>query len=243
MFDYQADWVTAIQPQGAGLSALWAAFAWYSALRELGQDVDIIPPTADLSGYALVVLPCLPIVSSALARRLASFAGQVVIGPRSGSRTDEFAIPVGLPPGPLRALFPSVVTRVESLPPGLSHQGQGWHAARWLEELEGDAIPELTTADGKVACWRHGAVRYLAAWPEPDLALTVLHRALSDAGLAVQQLPPGLRLRRAGNRTFVFNYSTETCLLPPTLTGDLVLGTRELPPAGVAVLAPAPPAG
>ncbi len=243
VFDYQADWVTAIQPQGAGLSALWAAFACYSALRELGQDVDIVPPTADLTGYALVVLPCLPIVAPALAERLAAFAGQVVIGPRSGSRSDEFAIPDGLPPGRLRAVFPGVVARVESLPPGLNHRGDGWHAARWLEELEGDATPELITADGNVACWRHGAIRYMSAWPEPDLARTVLHRALSDARLTMQQLPPGLRLRRAGDRTFAFNYGTEACVLPASLVGDLIIGTRELPPAGVAVLAHAPPAG
>ena len=238
VFDYQADWVTAIQPQGAGLSALWAAFACYSALRELGQDVDIISSGADLSGYAAVVVPCLPIASAGFVRRLAAFAGQVVIGPRSGSRTDEFAIPDGLPPGPLRAVFPGTVTRVESLRPGLSHAGDGWSAAHWLEELEGDATPELITTDGKVASWRHGAVRYVSAWPEPDLARTVLRRTLEDAGLPCHDLPPGLRLRRAGDRTFVFNYASEPRVLPGSVTGTVILGSPTVPPAGVAVLAP-----
>ncbi|MGB7407338.1 MAG: beta-galactosidase, partial [Pontixanthobacter sp.] len=39
VFAYDAEWVTAIQPQGEGLSALWAAFRTYEALRELGLNV------------------------------------------------------------------------------------------------------------------------------------------------------------------------------------------------------------
>ncbi|MFN5821456.1 MAG: beta-galactosidase trimerization domain-containing protein, partial [Novosphingobium sp.] len=106
IFSYEADWVTGIQPQGQGLSALWATFDCYTALRELGLDIEILPPGAPLDGYALCVIPCLPIAPAALLERLAGFDGQVVIGPRSGSRTDEFAIPAGLPPG---ALFPAKV--------------------------------------------------------------------------------------------------------------------------------------
>ena len=100
VFDYQAEWVTAIQPQGAGLSALWAAFACYTALRELGLDIDIIAPDAPLYGYRLCVIPCLPIVSDALAANLKAFQGQVIIGPRSGSRDADFAIPAELAPRP-----------------------------------------------------------------------------------------------------------------------------------------------
>ena len=36
VFSYPAKWMTQIQPQGAGCSALWAAFHCYSALRRLG---------------------------------------------------------------------------------------------------------------------------------------------------------------------------------------------------------------
>ena len=128
VFEYQADWVTTIQPQGAGLAALWAAFACYSALRELGLDVDILAPDVPLDGYAMCVIPCLPIVSDAVVEGLAKFPGQVVIGPRSGSRDEDFAIPPRLPPGKLQALFPGKVTHVESLRPGLIHPGQGWQA-------------------------------------------------------------------------------------------------------------------
>lgn len=236
VFAYDADWVTKIQPQGAGLSALWASFACYSALRRLGLSIDIIPPGAPLDGYAMVVLPCLPIVPDALVEQLERFAGQIVIGPRSGSRDADFAIPEGLPPGPLQALFPGKVVRVESLRPGLIHPGAGWEIAHWREDLETSSQLEICAEDGTPACWKHGQTRYLAAWPEPSLAAEVLRRAAGDAGLALHALPEGLRLRRAGNRIFAFNYATQHTELPPSIQGSLVLGERRLPPAGVTVL-------
>ncbi|MBS0255358.1 MAG: beta-galactosidase [Proteobacteria bacterium] len=238
VFDYPAEWVTTIQPQGKGLSALWAAFDCYTALRRLGLDVDIVAPGAGLAGYALCVVPCLPVVPEALMAELAQFAGEVVVGPRSGSRDADFAIPEGLAPGPLRDLLGLTVARVESLPPGLEHPAADgrWAIARWYEEVEGEARPELTSADGRVAVWRHQRRRYLATWPTPALAGAVLERAARDAGLATTPLPEGVRLRRAGNRTFAFNYAAEPRELPASLAGRVVLGERRLPPAGLCVL-------
>jgi beta-galactosidase len=236
IFAYEADWVTKIQPQGAGLSALWAAFACYSALRKLGLNIDIVPPAASLEGYALVVIPCLPIVPEQLVDELKRFPGQVVIGPRSGSRDADFAIPEGLPPGPLQALFPAKVVRVESLRPGLVHPGEGWEIACWREDLETSGRPELIAADGTPACWKHGNLRYLAAWPEPELASAVLARAADNAGLQLHALPEGLRLRRAGSRTFAFNYAAQAREVPESVAGHLFLGERHLSPAGIAVL-------
>ena len=236
VFGYDSDWITGIQPQGQGLSALWAAFWCYSALRRKGLDIDIVPPGAPLDGYALVVVPCLPIASAAFTAQLDAFAGEIVIGPRSGSKTDEFAIPLPLPPG---ALFPATVARVESLRPGLMHAGKGWEIARWFEHVESAAEAELVAEDGAVACWRAGKRRYLAAWPEGALIDEVVARAARGAGLLLHDLPEGVRLRSAGARTFAFNYSAAPATVPASVAGDLVLGTRALGPAQVAVFASA----
>ncbi|WP_296679932.1 beta-galactosidase [Novosphingobium sp.] len=236
VFSYDADWITQIQPQGRGFSALWAAFECYSALRRMGLNVDIVPPGRSLDGYALCVVPCLPHVPEGLVGELQNFAGQIVIGPRSGSRTAEFAIPDGLAPGVLRPLLPLKVTHVESLPPGLSHQGDGWHAARWLDHAEGDAEAEFVAADGTVAGWRYGRTRYLASWPERDLVDALLGRAAGDAGLACHTLPDGVRLRRAGELTFAFNYSAMAAELPRSQAGTPILGARRMDPASVCVL-------
>lgn len=236
IFAYDAEWMTQIQPQGEGLSALWALFDCYSALRRLGVNVDIVPPAADLADYAMVVVPCLPIVPTALAKALEQFQGQIVVGPRTGSRDADFCIPDNLAPGSLSPLLNLTVTRSESLAPGLKHDGDGWAIARWLDHVEGDAEPELTAMDGTVACWRNGKARYLASWPQGALLDEVITRACGDAGIATTPLPEGLRIRRTGNYLFAFNYSAGKIALPDAFEGEVMIGARTMPPASVMVL-------
>ena len=202
VFAYEAEWITQIQPQGEGCSALWAAFRSYEALRRLGLNVDILSPGhTRLSDYPLIVMPCLSIVGEDLAARLAAHPGQLVIGPRTGSRQADFAMPANLAPGPLAKMAGVTITRSETLRPGLEHPGEGWAIRRWLDHGEGPAEPELVADDGTVASWRHGRVRSCAAWMEGDYALEVLFRAARDAGLPVELLARGQRRRSfAGGR-------------------------------------------
>ena len=235
VFGYDAEWITQIQPQGEGLSALWAAFDSYRALRKLGLNVDIVSPKADLSQYKLVIVPCLPIVPDELTRSLQAFKGQLIIGPRTGSRSSYFRIPDELPPGPLQSQIPIKVTRSESLRPGLEHQGDGWAIARWLDHVEGNMEAELVTNDGVAACWKHDRRRYLATWPQGAVLDKVVARAVSEAGLQAVELPDGLRVRRTANYTFVFNYAAYKVAIPDAITGTPIIGLRKLSPAGFAV--------
>ncbi|MGX7953543.1 beta-galactosidase [Tsuneonella sp. HG249] len=215
IFAYDAEWVTATQPQGEGRSALWAAFACYTALRRLGLNVDILPPDASLVDYGLVVIPGLPIVPEVLAENLRNYGGQVVIGPRTGSRNEEFAIPASLPPGHLRELIGGRVTLSESLRPGLASAGAGWEIAHWLDHLEGDAVPELVANDGAVACWRNGRTRYCAAWPEAALIETIVEAAAIDGGLPASKLATGQRMRTTERQRFVFDYAVAKLEIQP----------------------------
>ncbi|WP_232842925.1 beta-galactosidase [Allopontixanthobacter confluentis] len=237
VFAYLSEWVTQTQPQGEGASALWAAFNCYRAARKLGLNVDIIRPGAPLDAYGLVILPCQPIVEDNFARQLQGFTGQIIIGPRSGSKTDEFSIPDNLAPGPLQSVFSGVVTASESLRPGLVHQGQGWDIGLWLDHLDTQATAELVADDGTAACYRAENIRYLAAWPKPALIAEVMKRAARDAGLEVVRMPKGMRMRQSGNYRFVFNYSAAAQPLPDAISGELVIGDRLVAPGGVAVLA------
>ncbi|ABC62834.1 beta-galactosidase [Erythrobacter litoralis] len=206
VFAYDAEWITQIQPQGEGLSALWAAFDCYSALRELGLNVDFVPPGASLEGYALVVVPCLPHVPEASIAALRGSGAQVVIGPRSGSKTAELTIPDALAPGALREVIPLRVVRSESLRPGLVHRGDGWELTRWLDHAEVDAEAELVSDDGVAACWRSGRFRYAAGWLTGSLLRQIVGRGAEDSGLEAISLSRGLRKVTTGRGVFWFNY-------------------------------------
>ncbi|MEB3414440.1 beta-galactosidase [Alteriqipengyuania sp. WL0013] len=204
VFAYDAEWVTQIQPQGEGCSALWAAFRSYEALRRLGLNVDIVSPAADVALYPLVVIPCLPILPDGFAQRLAQLDGQLVIGPRTGTRDPDFAIPDAQP---LADLLGGEILLSETLGRGIAHEGDGWAVTRWLDHFEGEADAELVAEDGTVACWRHGNTRLCTGWPEGALISEILTRAALDAGLPTVPMPAHRRRRDCGHTVFTFDYS------------------------------------
>ena len=220
MFDYASDWVTEIMPQGQGFSALRIAFEFYSALRRLGLDIDIVAPAASLGGYALVVVPCQPILTADFAARLDASGASVVVGAASGGKTEHFAIPDTLPPGPLQAVLPIKVSRVETL--------RGTPCA-WIEQIE----TELREVSPGV--FASGRFHYLACYPAEAERDALLLRLAQAAGLEPHPLPEGLRLRRTANLVFAFNYAATAQALPAGLIEQPLLGGAMLEPAGVAI--------
>ncbi|WP_435417964.1 beta-galactosidase [Parerythrobacter aurantius] len=213
VFAYDAEWITQIQPQGDGLSALWAAFECYRALRARGLNVDFVAPGDSLEGYGLVALPCLPFVPDDALAALEGCTAEIIIGPRTGSKTADLTIPDRLAPGVLRDLAGVTVVRSESLRPGLHHAGPEFSLTRWLDHVEGPASADLLCGDGTVACWKHGRVRYLAGWPVGSLIDKVVERALTDAGRCEPRLEPGLRRVATTKGDFWFNYGPDTAVV------------------------------
>ena len=207
VFDYASDWAWATQPQGRDFSYFGLAFDMYRGLRRLGLDVDILPPdTADLSGYALVLAPGIATISAPLMAALRAFQGTALLGPRTNAKTAEFAIPLPLPPN--LPDLDAVVARVESLPPDVTVPLQGGGAFhRWREKLEGSAEVVESTQDGLPALLRAGGLHYLCGWPDAAALDRILTQLCHGADLPTHPMPHGLRRRRAGDVTFLFNYN------------------------------------
>ena len=223
VFDYASQWAWEVQPQGAGFDHFALAFHLYRALRSLGLDVDVLPPDADdLSGYGLVLVPSLLTLADPLRAALAAAEGLVLTGPRTDLRDGELTLKVPL--GPDLPGLAATCARVETLPPHGARALEGGGAVGlWLEHLETEAEVVERTADGTPALIRDGRRLHLAGWPDADAARRIL-RALSDeAGLAPEAMPDGVRRRRTGTETFLFNYAAEA----RTFEG------RDLPPAGM----------
>ena len=238
IFSYEADWQFAIQPHAQGFRWLQLAFEMYSALRRLGLDVDIVPPDADLEGYALVVAPSLPILAPGTLRALAASGAVVLFGPRTGSRTAEGHIPQNLPPGALQDRMPMRIARVESLRPSAAPQVQVGDVVApgqlWREVLETDLAPIGVFADGGPAWVSHEGWHYLATWPQGALMDLAMSRVALEAGLMVTALEDGVRLRARGDLTFAFNFAPTVRRTPAPLNARYLIGGPDLPPAGVA---------
>ena len=233
VFDYEAAWSTEIQPQGADFRYAELCMRWYETVRRLGQDVDIVAPGASLVGYRAVLVPTLPHLSSAALAALRDSDGAMLIGPRTGSRTENFAIPASLPPGPLQALLPARVTDVASLRPGLSHEVTGalaGRAVRWREWIETDAAVLAKFADGTPAAIAADRRTYIACWPDAVLLEAAVRHLLQTAGVEMIALPQGVRLRRRGDMRFAFNYGPQAWTLPGEVDRQFVIGSSTINP-------------
>ena len=238
VYDYEAAWITRIQPQGADFNFAELTFRWYEAVRRLGLDVDIVRPGAPLAGYRLVLVPCMPFVSDAAAAAFQAADGLVLYGPRTGSKTRNFAIPPNLPPGPIAELTGVRVTQVASLRPNLSEAASGsakGHAIRWREYIETftDVMVLSVFEKGGPALTRRGNHAYLACWPDAALLTATISQLAKTAKLATVPVPAAVRLSRRGNLTFGFNYGNDPWTAPEL--GTLVLGGQTVGPQSVSV--------
>jgi len=119
LFDYDALWALDVQPHAPDFDYWALQEAFYGALRGRGVQVDVIPPDADLDGYAAVVAPALHLVTENLADRLTDYVasgGSLLFGPRTGVKDRHNKLRPALQPGPLTDLVGAAVDQHESLP-------------------------------------------------------------------------------------------------------------------------------
>ena len=247
IYDYEAKWLFEIHPQGADFHYPRFAFEYYSALRSLGFDVDVISADAPLDGYKMIVVPPLPVVPGDFAVRLAASGAHIVLGPRTGSKTADLQIPANLPPGALASLLPIRVWRVESMRPNVTEAVHINGADDWLREGRArhwrdliDAGDERSFgvrarfADGHPAYVQHGCVHYFASLFDDAMTQALFARIATEAGLAPTPLGDSVRISRRGKLTYVFNYANTRHVIEGVDASRFVIGAREVEPQGVA---------
>ena len=244
LFDYEADWIMQTQPHGADFDYQQVAFEWYSALRELGVDVDFVSPHADLSGYPLVVAPTLPVLPDSLIEQIAHSDSLWLFGPRTGSKTESFSITPQLPPGKLQMLLPARIAEVESLRPSMQpairFDGVEGVGVRWRDRAEPGKATEVLARfeDGVPALLRHERVLLATACFDAPVQRAIMARCVRaagiDTGIDGARLPEGLRLRTRGRLRFAINYGDEPLSVPAPAGAKFVLGGPVVNPIDVA---------
>jgi beta-galactosidase len=244
VFDYESVWAWQIQPQGKDFNYLDLVMAYYRALRRLGVSVDVVPPSADaVKDRKLVLAPGLFCASDALVDALGEGNGKVLIGPRAGSKTENFTIPDDLPPGNLSRLIDIKIRRVESLRPGTEIKAAGSNNgaafSKWREFVvagEGVAIGPVSD-DGHAMTFSQGHTIYVGGWANPAMLDQILGDAVSAAEVAHVELHRDLRIRDNGPWRYILNYGPEVVDISRLIGGGkLYLGEDELGPCGVALL-------
>ncbi|GGL82649.1 beta-galactosidase [Deinococcus aerolatus] len=220
LHDYDSLWLYDEQKHSASLSYWTQTLAYYSALRALGVDVDVIHADADLSGYAVVVAPAITLVPQQRAAHwTAAVKGgaRLVCGPRTAFRTPGGETWADGQFGPLSELVGARLLQYDSLRPTLSQHVTGdggtFEAHAWAESYRVKGAETLYTysggpLDGQSAVIRHGNVTVIGAHSS-ELIGTVLAGVLAEADVATTPLPGGVRLSRRAGRTLLQNWNPE----------------------------------
>ncbi len=210
-FDWSAWWGVELNSHpSSDVEQMDRVRAWHRALWQAGHPVDFVHPDRDLSGYRVVLVPALYLVSDGAAANLSDFArsgGTVVVGYFSGIVDVDDHIRLGGYPGAFTDLLG---LRTEEFSPLLADDEVGLTvdagigtatvstATRWTELVTHLApdVQVLATFDGGVypgepAVTRRvletgsgttGSAWYIATEPAPELLSTLLLTACRDAG-------------------------------------------------------------
>ncbi|MEP3655151.1 MAG: beta-galactosidase [Litorimonas sp.] len=167
VFDYPSQWAWEVQAQDTNFDYFRLVLDIYKGLRRYGfSKIDILPSsTTDFGDRKAVFIPGLFAWTDELHSAVSSFKGQAILGPRTGSRTDDFHIPDDLPPG----LEGIKVIGIDTLRADSAVALSGGGAAQiWREVLECDWEVTETTVSGDPIVVRSGDVHYWAAWPDEE---------------------------------------------------------------------------
>lgn len=204
VFDYETQWMSEIQPQGAGWNYQQLVLDWYGAARRLGADVDIKAPGQALEGYDLVLVPCLMRVSKDALAAFKACEAPLIFGPRSGSKTVDFQLPENLAPGPLQSVVGITIPYSESFPPDHRLIGQDGDLTLLGGVWRDAMIADDAEVDGLVH--RNGNRMYIASVLAQGSLTGILSTALSDRGINVQDHGPAIRWRSFGQSRVRIDY-------------------------------------
>ncbi|GHB03717.1 beta-galactosidase [Algimonas arctica] len=179
VFDYASQWAWEVQPQDAQFDYFRLVYDLYCGLRRAGHSVDILPPTTtDFGDRDRIFIPGLFAWPQALRAAVYGFSGEVVMGPRTGSRTDDFKFPMTLPPG----LAGLKVTAVETLRADAHVTLQdGGMIQIWRERIESTWDVVEADLDGRSVRLSNGHLIYWAGWPDAAALDRWLGGTASDA--------------------------------------------------------------
>ncbi|MDB5535625.1 MAG: beta-galactosidase [Devosia sp.] len=238
VYDYQSEWAWEIAPQAKGFSHGAHVRALYSAFRKHGIDIDVLSPhTTSFAGYDIVAIPALFAWNDALRTAIETFEGQLLIGPRSGSKTQDFAIPAKLAPDLPRNMMDLRVTRVSTTDPVHQTPVKGGGAVHhWRERVETGGEVVIEDEDNLPVLVSQGKLFYLTASGNKALVQRVVDYLIAEADLPVLNLPAGVRCRVRGGFRIYVNYGAGAATLNKAADeAGYVVGEASIPGAGVTV--------
>jgi beta-galactosidase len=265
LHSYDSRWAIQWQKHNNKYDAEEEILSYYGPVRTISQSVDIVPATASLSQYKLVVAPGLNVLTEVAVKNLIAYVqggGHLVLGQRSGMKDGDNALQTERQPGPLVSLLGGRVEQYYALLQPVSVEGiwGNGECQLWAELLSAkDSGTEVLMRYGKSNGWLDGQpaaitrqvgkgrITYIGAWLDPKTMTAAAKWMTDTSGVkpAFGTVPSGVEVSaRYGAQNVVYiliNFSgaLQTITLPTEMKDVLDGGSKatvSLPNYGVTVL-------
>ncbi|GAA1175035.1 beta-galactosidase [Nesterenkonia xinjiangensis] len=264
LFDYEAWWASELDSHPRNdFSYPAEVMHWYRALWQAGVTVDVVHPSADLSGYRAIVVPSLYLVRDEHAQALADAAeagASVLITFFSGIVDEHDAVRLGGYPGAFRELLGIRTEEFWTLQGRDSHAlDDGGRGEFWAEKthlvLDQGATAVRSWTEGPLAghpaVTRRplgaGAAWYVGTRPDAATLRQLVDAVLEEAGVAAEaEAPEDVEVVRrhgedGGAYLFVLNHTEQDAVVAAhgreLITGAEVPGELTVRAGEVAVVA------
>ena len=207
LHSYDSRWAIQWQKHNKDYDPVEELISYYRPLRAISQSIDVLPPTARLERYKLVVAPGLNVFSESTAKNLAEYVqqgGHLVLGQRSGMKDDDNGLQPARQPGPLVELLGGRVEQYYALADPVPVAGKFGSAQgkQWAELLSAKADDvEVLARYGKSNGWLdgqpaaitrrvgRGRITYIGAWLD-DAAMAAAAKWMSEVSGVKPALGP-----------------------------------------------------
>jgi beta-galactosidase len=264
LHDWESWWALELDSHPSRLRLADLLGEFYRPLFEAGVTVDFAHPESDLSGYRLVLVPALYLVSDAGAdnvRRFAADGRTVLVSFFSAIVDPRDRIRLGGYPAPWRDLLGLRVEEFAPLPEdalvplggasesyGLSGTGRLWQDVIGLRGAEAVLRYASGHLAGQAAVTRHsygqGEAFYLGTLPDRATLRGLVAQACDRAGVEFRtDVPAGVEVARRGEHLFVISHLDRAVQVDlggksrDLLSAEIVGPSAVLGPRGVLVLA------
>jgi beta-galactosidase len=222
LHDYNSMWIYDQQKHNQDLGYWYQFIHFYSALRSMGIDVDIIhPEQLEVGQYSMVVAPALTLITDSIAQKLKSSAQHcpLILGPRTGFRTDSGLVPANGQFSLLQDLVGIRLNNFDSMRPTLQQYLQGSnggikHVAKlWCESYQLDGAQAIYhyadgPLQGQAGVTQKDKITVIGALSK-SLIVEVLQDVLTEQGIETLNLPDGFRVSSRGDSKLMMNFNQQ----------------------------------
>ena len=253
LYSYDVRWDLDNHKQNKAWDTYGHLLKYHSALTRAGAPVDVITEDKDFSAYPFLIAPAYQLLDAKLVARWKTYVengGHLILSCRTGQKDRRGFLWEGLWAAPIVDLIGAKIKFYDTLPaPNTGHVKAGSTEHAWqtwgdvLEPRDGTTTLAHYTdqyyAGGVAATTRKlgkGSVTYIGVDSQDGtLEAQLIRDVLKRAGVTAENFPEGFCVDFRDGLWIVTNFTEKAINAPVPSGAKLLVGTRDVPTAGVTV--------